>query len=361
MALNEYTNECDLNLFNSAGLIRLCKVKKEIDLDKPEDTEFVVNLYKNWVAEDEYMGFENKKTGEWIFLKCSKRGNDIYQNRVEESLKGVLKLLHAKINISNVNDNEKDRNLKSTNGLEIVLTYDTKLKSKSRAWLDVGNECNRFLSNLRKQYGKIAKVRSWESFENGYPHVHMAVIFKDKKFLIKQHVAKKGKNKGKITWRLRYYEQKEKIAKYWHSDVDIQGITDLEDSIKNVLWYILKNNDVNYKDMESWGRKELLTMASMWYFRKKSYSVSGEFTDLIQTVCSFQTQRILQLDLMGEVIEKFIDEWEFKGIIPRKKAEIESAEWCKLFKVKPGWADALVMPIVSLKRGGGITHDWFNS
>ena len=62
-------------------------------------------------------------------------------------------------------------------GLHMVLEYDANSIGLLEAWLAVSADFNRFMSRIRKRFGKVSVVRVWESHESGYPHVHVLLIF----------------------------------------------------------------------------------------------------------------------------------------------------------------------------------------
>jgi hypothetical protein len=49
-------------------------------------------------------------------------------------------------------------------------------------WEEVGQDFNRWISAMRRRYGKISILRSWESHEDGYPHIHCVLLFDECEF-----------------------------------------------------------------------------------------------------------------------------------------------------------------------------------
>ena len=81
--------------------------------------------------------------------------------------------------------NPKDRNNeKNTSALWVTLTYDTKLCSYKEAWEQIGIEFNNFMAYVRSNFGKVSCCRVFESFENGYPHIHCILLFQEYTFSV---------------------------------------------------------------------------------------------------------------------------------------------------------------------------------
>ncbi len=63
----------------------------------PFDDQDIVRKYESWVLEDKYMVMahereawvSNPEEWEYIVVKCSKRGNDVYVSRVDSRPRGV--------------------------------------------------------------------------------------------------------------------------------------------------------------------------------------------------------------------------------------------------------------------------------
>jgi hypothetical protein len=109
-------------------------------------------------------------------IKCSKRGNDVYRNRVYRRFKQLASLVEQIIFF-----NRKSRRInQKTRAMFVTLTYDTKLCSFDKAWKNIGDEFNRFMSFIRKNFGKVACCRVFEAYENGYPHIHCILLFEEK-------------------------------------------------------------------------------------------------------------------------------------------------------------------------------------
>jgi len=224
-----------------------------------------------------------------------------------------------------------------TSLLWITLTWDIKRGSLEKAWLTLGSDFNRFLSALRRKYGKISSFRVWESYESGYPHVHVVMLFEEARFSVFPHF---NKEEGKLTFRI--YE-KEEIAEFWHSHVDIQAIS----SLSNVFNYIKKHQEkivlgLSGSIQEGEDQKVgfdledirgLRTLFLCWIFRKRSFSVSGDFREKISDLIShLHNSNMLkrQLDLNGDPIIEWI--YTFMGIFSGEELGIPSFIWAKRLK-----------------------------
>jgi hypothetical protein len=250
----------------------------------------IIDRYVEWVKDAEYMILSRWNKLEWkndvYAVKCAKRGNDVYRFRVYKRFKGLC---------SKADDmsffNPKDRGVKKTRALWVTLTYDDKLCSFREAWRNIGVEFNRFMAYIRKEFGKIASCRAFESFESGYPHIHCVLLFESTWFRVFRD--KEGK--------FRIY-QKEILAQGWHSYVDIEAMGSLAGGFRYLKKYLLKGIDFEKADS-----KALKTLALCWAFRKRAFSVSGQFrkllTDLIRSMHN-SNHKLRQATLSGEIIEE---------------------------------------------------------
>jgi hypothetical protein len=221
-------------------------------------------------------------------VKCSKRGNDVYRSRVESRFRGLRR--HSE---DVVFFNPKDRGKNTTRALWITLTYDTKRCSYTDAWENIGVEFNRFMSYLRRNFGKISSCRVFESFENGHPHIHCIVVFEHLFSVFRD-------SKGKFRIR-----EKEIIAQGWHSNVDVKAMSSLAGGLSYLKKYLMKGIDVEKADS-----KGLKTLALCWIYRKRAFSVSGQFRQALSDLISYlhnSNKKTVQVTLSGNVLmeEKF--------------------------------------------------------
>jgi hypothetical protein len=342
---------------NDYGSIRRCKVLSEYNI-KNINLKDVIDLYRTWRDDPEYfilrglqikpgdqqrlIRFNNEFEDSWYtpdefeylykFVKASKRGNDIYQHLVTNKLKPLRELPDYYF----FNDHDGD---KRTSLLFITLTYDNKHCSVKEAWehkkgkkTGVGNEFHLFINNLKKHFSKehygkkkparIEFMRTWESTNSYYPHVHCIILFKDHSFPVIEHKDKDGE----ISYRIPYHIKQE-IGEFWHSNIDIQAIQNTQGAINELTKYITKDLCSSKGDV---------TNSMIWLFGKQGYSISKGFvksiygwdlsfneptnTDLINQMCNWNHDVVV---------------WEFLGILRGKHLGFSPQVWCVDLKKPP--------------------------
>lgn len=227
------------------------------------DIERVVELSNKWKNQTEYLWLEviNKNfpvdsnvVGN-LFVKCAKRGNDVYKNRLKER----FNFLEDLDPIYYFLDSDKK---KFTPMLFVTLTVDPKRYDINSAWSFIANELHVFETKLRQKYGSFVKFRVWESHESGYPHCHVVYFFIDKWFKAIPHVRKGDKKLIYIIPTV----HKNSISGFWSmGNVDVQGVQDTHGAFSEVKKYITKN---------IWSDKGNLTNAMISLYRKQMYSLS---------------------------------------------------------------------------------------
>lgn len=219
-------------------------------VNKLEELE---QYYLDWVNLDEYLLIKKTKKGnnqyeeKYLVLKCSKRGNDIYNYRVNKKFELVFEGLKNY-------ENELDCYVLKSNLLFITLTY---AERNIYNFQKVGEDLNRFMSNLRKIFknSKIV-IRTFEAQKSGVVHIHLIVYIGNFIDIIKHN----------DTFRIRNYELLTKIKNCWkYGFSDIQAFIRLEDGLRYILKYVKKNIDTQVS---------LLTLSLNWLFRKRSFSIN---------------------------------------------------------------------------------------
>jgi hypothetical protein len=146
------------------------------------------------------------------------------------------------------------------------------------AWRSVGVDFNRYLSALRKQFGKLSVVRCWESHLDGFPHVHALILFKDWSFKGFSHV----NLKGKLSYRV--YSVNSVKGCWDHGHSDVLAMSSTQAGFGYVGKYLRKSVQVSDDS------KVVKTLALCWDFRKRAYSLSGDWrlqaSDLIVPLTS---------------------------------------------------------------------------
>lgn len=300
-------------LLSRSGAPRLtCARSWFLDL-KDMDFEGLIEYFKTWKDFREYLVLQKQvwKDGEverkTVAVKCSKRGNDVYWWRIRKRL-GWMK------DLKDFTFFDPHANIKETNVLFITLTYDTKRASLQDAWEGIGRDFNSWITNLRQKYGQIAYFRDWEAFINGYPHIHVLMVFHDYKFRCTRVNGK---------YRIR---EKAEFEKGYHSFVDVQGMRKLKGGLSYITKYLTKSF---HEEAAIEGLKRNLrglSLAMCWIFRKHSFAVSGDFHDLINDLRNSKGSEAFQIDLMGKrVIEDVV--WVFLGIFSASVLGIEDNSW----------------------------------
>jgi hypothetical protein len=303
------------------------------------------DLSEFMVLRKDYVGRGEPREPQFLAVKCSKRGNDVYQRRIKTRL-GWLDQEIPNKKFFEIRDFQVDRKVE-TSLLWVTLTFDTKRGSLIDAWESLGEDFNRFMSALRSKYGEISYLRVWEAYENGYPHVHVVMFFHDAQFSVFPHFSEK---EGKLTFRIK---EKAQIGELWHSHVDIQAIS----SLRNVFTYLKKHQEkiilgLSGSLQEGEGAqvgfdlenvKGLRTLFLSWIFRKRSFSVSGRFREVFSDLISHlhNSNMLKQVDLEGNVVEEWA--YTFLGIWNGAELGIPSFIWVKKLD------SSVISPLVDAK------------
>jgi len=279
--------------------IRLHKIRSQYHAGLIIQSE-LESIWKKWRDQAEFMIIQNDDMKS-IAMKCSKRGNDVYQYRIKERFKEI-DMLSSDLDFNVFDPNDKN---KKSNALFVTLTYDTKLKSSMQAWGSIGIEYNRFVSNLKRKFGKFSVIRCFESFGNGYPHVHMLILFDDKKFNVFEHFPTNDIMQGS-TYRIK---EKSRFESSWHSHVDVLAVNNMGQAINYITKYLRKTNNED-------SPKYATTQSLLWINNKRSFSISGKFREMLESYrlevkLHNSNKKLVQLTIAGEEIEQ---NWNFVGI-----------------------------------------------
>ncbi|MCJ2532503.1 MAG: hypothetical protein LN411_01065, partial [Candidatus Thermoplasmatota archaeon] len=280
-------------------------VRGKLDLNQLKDRRKCIRLYQKWVKDDNYIVLKKTDpsgTVEYQACKARKRGNDVDAFRINRQLRaikdGILEYAQT------------GERLRSTGAVYVTGTIDPRLVEYDLeyAWQYLGYWFNMFLASLRKrcvravmhQDGKerarkvkIRVYRSWEAHGNGWPHFHAILCFEGFSWPIFQD--------NKSRWRLRDKQVFEDAWSFGWIDVGALTPGTVEKNIERVVWYVSKYvgkgaSDLDYRHVESWPIKRLLTESILWYYGKRSYSVSrnlvqtdGHPIDLKKPISTIQT------------------------------------------------------------------------
>jgi hypothetical protein len=268
----------------------------------------IVDRFVDWVQDEKCMILSrwNGSKNEVYAVKCAKRGNDVYRSRVYQRFKGLCSKAENLVFF-----NPKDRGTKKTRALWVTVTYDVKLCEFKEAWRNIGIEFNRFMAYVRKQFGKVSSCMVFESFENGYPHIHCILffeswftVFRDRRGYFRVH-------------------EKDILAEGWHSNIDVKAMNSLAGGFSYLRKYLLKSIDAEKADS-----KALKTLALCWAYRKRAFSVSGEFrqmlSDSIEALCNSSCQ-LHQVTLFGEIMEE--NKFCVLGFVPAEVVGLRKRVW----------------------------------
>jgi hypothetical protein len=325
----------EVGLLNGSGKPRLNVAQGFFNRsENQDDLDLLEELFVFWRDLPEFMVLRSVQTNprtmasvwSYVGVKCSKRGNDVYRRRVKRSLNWLSNT--ENVQFFDAKDFSVNKKVYSS-ALWLTLTYDVKRCSRAAAIEKVGEEWNRFLSGLRRKYGQISVLRTWETSEKGYPHIHAIVLFSRARFTVFPWLSRK---EGQFSYRV---EEAAQIGSLWHSHVDVQAIS----STRKLFNYMKKYQTKTLLASDS--PKGVRTMSLLWLFRKRSFSVSGDFrhrlSDLIRALHNsnmvFQQSR-----LDGTLQDPSV--WEFVGVFSGPELSYHGDRWS--FRLDPGQIDVVL-------------------
>jgi len=337
----------------SCDKIRLGSVQGVLstsDIDGATLVNYVKDQYLRWVDQSEYLvlGEYDPLRGytDYVAVKASKRGNDVYAKRIKDRLDPLMDLPDIQF------FNYKDRgNRHKTRAVFVTLTYDPKGLTLGEGWDQVGSDYNRWISALRGRYGSASIIRVWEAHKNGYPHIHAVVLLHDHEFTAFHHNG---------SWRI---NEKRDLEGLWdHGFTDVEALSSTRGGLHYVVKYLGKLHRLgsNHKDPDLVkgglsglvSRASLLTLSLMWCFRKRAYSVSGDWIDLIRSLHNSNSDPafwgLVQLDLSGGAPAEGVKRWVLLGFwsgdlikggsYPRWAVGLDLVEFLAL-KKSASWSD----------------------
>jgi hypothetical protein len=266
---------------------RLDRIRAKAYREDP-DLDELVHDFKEWSTYIEYLVFriENRYTLEkkWRAVQASKRGNKIYSLRLKKRLSHLYDIPEVK------KFNYKERSSKQTsNILMVTLTYGRD-RQLYFAWDQCGKDENRFMASMRKKYGDINIIRSFEAQRDGFPHIHLLLYFREVEF-VAFHFGSK--------WRI---HDKKEIEERWRwGFVDVQAVSSLHSGISYVVKYLNKVHESVIDEKSD--SKLVLTLAMLSIFRKRAFSISGSFRLLVGKIV--KGKLVQQVDLEMKPIFKW--------------------------------------------------------
>lgn len=331
-----------LNLANDYGIIRQKAVRSAYFYDEGMDLPDVVDVYREWRDTSEHIvlsydeeytmdldGIQSFIETNYMCIKASKKGNDVYKYLLKQKWKKVNEL-H---DITFFTDRWSE---KKTSMISITLTYGTARSPVDAAWITHGEEWHKFLARLKQEYGDFEFIRVWEAHKNYYPHCHAVIVFKNHQFQAWEQKNKDGSRKYRIS-----DHDTAKIGSFWHSFVDISAVSSTGKALGHLSKYLTK-------DLMS--EKGDITNAMTWLHRKQTYAISHNFFALINARCSVDEMKEPSTgDLIKDVMANCNSEFELIGIWPSKLLKISSTRWYHIMK-KPPPGVLLFVKMEYLKR-----------
>lgn len=265
---------------NKFGSVRLQPVRDHFGpLPMSSDIPMIKDLYIKWSTFNEirpirttYLDLKtNTMETELSIHKNIKRGNPEYIKAIRGKLQPFLDQ-EPRIFF------DQDDGIKRTNALHIILEYDATSYSLGEAWFYVGVDFNRFLSNLKKHFGKFVHIRAWHGHDSGYPHIDVIIYFNNFEFSAVKWYDKK---RDKISFRIHPKQKTKHHGKYcrqsikdaWsHGYVDIECVDSMGGAFKDLMKYVTKELD---------GGAYVLTNSMVWYFGKQSFGISKDFCKMV--------------------------------------------------------------------------------
>lgn len=220
--------------------------------EETNDLDWLVDKYVEWATRKDYCVFKRVSDGKIVAVDASKRGNAVYRWRVL----GRFKQLQNRISDLSKLCGEKRSQL-----LYVTLTYGGKYRGAD-TWSDVGKHWNQFMYEVRRAYGEVYAVRTFEAQKDGTPHIHAVLFFMSSSFAVFPH---RSKRNSRMYYRI--HGVGKRLKKFWrrgHSDWS--GVLNLERLFNYIFKYLAKNLKLVKENSKG--------MALMWVHRKRSFSIS---------------------------------------------------------------------------------------
>jgi hypothetical protein len=266
-----------------------------------------------------------------IGVKCSKRGNDVFNKRLDGKLSFLESLKSEGFELFDSADFTLDKKVFSS-ALWVTLTFDSKLCSMDEAWKRIEDDWNSWITNLRNRYGQIMALKFIQAFPGkkqgkrgeafAYPHIHAVLLFKEAKFSVYPQLVEKNevdeKVNHEVSLRYRINEKDELVSQgKYHSNVDVQALR----TFKSISNYCRKYGQGTYNVINDDGEvndEALINCTMGFFYHKQSYSASralqGELSDLItQMRLSKSSNPRFQARLDGSGSFS-VWKWESKGV-----------------------------------------------
>lgn len=276
--------------------------------------DVVISDYLSWLESIFYVLVSrfNYQSGEQEYggFRSPKRGDQLYSDRVMLKFKWLRQRLGDIIFF--------DRRIRDgwveSPCLHIVLEYNANRYHLRESYDLCGVDFNRWMTYLRRHFGRVSIIRCFEAHDSGYVHIHLMALFEDHVFEGKPMMNKKGKRIFRVVGK-----DFNILKKGWKS-----GYTDFQmvDSAKGGVYYLSKYLSKSVS-VEEAGEKGIKGLAMCWFTRKRSFSVSGKFirayADVIHTNSNSTEDKEISVfvgyDLIGERILHRFTKWKLLGFM----------------------------------------------
>jgi hypothetical protein len=278
------------------------------------DLESLVDFYKTWRDFPEYLVLQRQSeefgetTRKTVAVKCSKRGNDVYQDRVKKRFGGLERLCCGTHDVEFFKFTDASPKVKM---IFVTLTWVARGRI-SESWETVGNHFNRWISNLRQKFGPLSYVRTWEASQKGYTHVHLMILFHQSTF----SGFKTLDQDGNFVWRI---SEKSELEASWPAFIDCRAVRTASAVIRYIRKRVLQGTDKG--DVESGD----LTLALCWVFRKRSFAMSGDLQSSLGDLIARLHNSKLQSCLDGGFVKEI---WVCLGIFSAAEIGLTGEVWC---------------------------------
>jgi len=343
------------NCRNKMGDIRLAQARGVFldSINEKSSIPILGEAFRQWRDQDEYLLLqgENLQTGKvkHVAVKCSKRGNDVFTRRLDSRL-GFLYQLND-VEMFSPSDFDK-KAYASTNLLFVTLTYDPKVASRKVAWegqtvwkvhkrgknkgkqylahrkgcVCINCNFNRWITRLRKKYGRINVFRTLEAFPDpsgsafGYPHPHLVLHFLDHSFNAFPTVYDKRDGSTGFCYRVKERDEIKKVGGYPFFS-DIKAVS----SGRSLGSYLRKHTKNTH---EGDTKEALVTQSMLWLTGKRTFSLSKGFAEkLTEFIYSMHNsnRKMMQKTLDGGVIKVW--DWTFWGVVSAERLGVSGNDW----------------------------------
>jgi hypothetical protein len=315
---------------NAQGEVRLESVRS-VGLDVGRDRETLEALYQRWVVDDDYIVVASfvENAGAVVRVvhafKARKRGNDVDVAQSTRQLGPVADVLQEYAGMADVSQLAF-----------VTLTWDTKACTAVEAWERFPREWNRYTSRVRRRFGNVLILRSFEVTKSGYPHAHALLAFQE--YALSDIFVHVGAD-DVARWRCN--DDDRAVLSDWSYNVDVQAVVGeatAKARVGDVLWYVVKGKT---------GGKDVWNRAALWYLGKRSWSVSRTLRDDARQLAPRPDDSTGGLSVIQTSLPV---RWVFLGMVKRSNTEMASGEWAKVYPEPPPWIDYLWTPKKMARR-----------